>query len=947
MEQLTISGNTITSIENFTPALLQKENTYLEIIKCAPDPSEEELKIYLEEQWRKEDEKRAAWAAEEEAAKNENEWIIKILDKASAEAKTHNSALQKAKEVEKLKQQKEAGTLVEFFESVKRTNDNHHPVYLNTLLKRATESTVLKTKTEKFRTWLNDNPDLTKQQKSEEKVKTFTSVTFSGTFGGTGKASEIKQLSGLVVLDLDHITDTNQRTFEEIRKLLENDKYVFLLFVSPSGDGIKLVIKHDLTEASKWEKLCLSIEKYFKDKHCLKVDGSGKDISRQCFIPYTEKLYRNDKSAVWIYDNYLVNTNTTKDNYSDNVNTNTNINSDNLKTNDNSYPDSIKTNDDNNSTNTTTNDDHHSDDTNNEINDDLSLETNQTSITDELSTECLYMSEFIKEKRINFTESYPDWLSEGFSLCSLGETGREIFHNLSSVSKKYDKTECDNQYDKCLHNYNDTKTGINKFLITAKEAINKYVNKQISSEITLPRLEIYSKLPNILQIPLRKYDNAQKFMALLANIGNISGILSNIRFIHNGGNEYESNMYIWIIGKSGIGKNTINDARKNFSEIEKFIDNENYTAKQEYDKKKSDALTKIEPFNEHQPVQKALYIGADLNKPTLARELKRNNCRAIINATEAKTLVVSNKAISGNFSDILLACWEHEFYQKDLSDYSITLKETYLSMVLGSTNDTACDFFNDTNIENGMYSRFLAFKINVENAIKIIKANSLRENYIEENENNKKHFLNIWQDCLKLEKQVYLNLPYETDVEIFKKYEILQKEVKYIYKFCNPDAVIRIWIMHKRLVLLLSALYHYEKKFRINIDDLDYGLEVDPRALEIAEIIMKIYRESFIQLGFSIEKFKHKNMLPYQQKHLITKMKFEGHSEEYLSMLFDLPLKMIKNGENTDEIKSRCLEFLKDQNEIKLELKKKIVAKILGVSVRTIQIYCKKNNIEK
>jgi ElaB/YqjD/DUF883 family membrane-anchored ribosome-binding protein len=81
-------------------------------------------------------------------------------------------------------------------------------------------------------------------------------------------------------------------------------------------------------------------------------------------------------------------------------------------------------------------------------------------------------------------------------------------------------------------------------------------------------------------------------------------------------------------------------------------------------------------------------------------------------------------------------------------------------------------------------------------------------------------------------------------------------------------------------------------------------------------------------------------------------MKLEGYSEQYLSILFDLPVKMI-NGESSDEnkqeiqeIKSRCMDYLKEENDTLPEIRKKTVAKILGVDVRTIQRYCKKNSIK-
>jgi len=82
----------------------------------------------------------------------------------------------------------------------------------------------------------------TKQEKSQKKLFYFPAVTFGGTFNGTGKAEDISIMSGLIVLDFDHI-----KNLAEVRQKLENDSNTFLLFVSPSGDGLKVVVKHGLT----------------------------------------------------------------------------------------------------------------------------------------------------------------------------------------------------------------------------------------------------------------------------------------------------------------------------------------------------------------------------------------------------------------------------------------------------------------------------------------------------------------------------------------------------------------------------------------------------------------------------------------------------------------------------------------------------------------------------
>jgi hypothetical protein len=806
--------------------------------------------------------------------------------------------------------------MMEWFEGVKGIKRwKHVPRSFKVILSYGLHNSIVQRNNNQYDEWYSSNPEPLDKDSDEHKkwnntkqtlkAELFTAFTPACTSRkheslidkegntkhiGTGRIDDILELSGIAVVDFDDDMDlTGTRTPEEIRQGLKNDQFTYRLFDSPSG-GIKVFIRHNCTNINEWHYFMHELLEYYIHYHALRIDINGKDPSRMCYLPHIDpdELYENDSSKTFQFKGTFL---PDKD-YSrtENIDNNDGF----------SKPIAQSKNDAYNAI----------------------VDQKQAEITDELYDECQNMSMFLRDHNINITEGYGEWVEQGFSLCFFGNSGREIYHNISSVSTKYDIDKCNKQFDDLLTRYDNDRSGISKFLMVAKQEINKYVNKQIRNEVTLPSLEMYNKLPKTLLIPLRKYNNVTKFIGLLAGIGNVSGILPNLRVIHNNTNEYESNLFVWIGGKSGIGKNAINDARKNFSKITDKINEDNYNAKKEYEKKKAEANARSETFIEREPKTKTLYIGADLNKPTLARELKKNDCRAIISSTEADTLVISNKSTTGAFTDILRACFEHECYQKNLVDYNIVLEETYLSMILASTPDTIYDFFNGVNVENGMYSRFLAFLINTKNPIERIKTSPFRENYIAENDSNKINFLNIWQDCLnlkeypddKVNKKVYLNLTDDMDEALFTTYEKLQKEVMYIYKFCNPDAVIRIWIMHKRLILLLSALYHFEKSGRIIYDDLVNGLDVDPRALDIAETIMKIYRDSFVQIGFCTEKFKHKKMLPYLQNHLIRKMKLEGYSEQYLSILFDLPVKMI-NGESSDEnkqeiqeIKSWCLD---------------------------------------
>jgi hypothetical protein len=122
------------------------------------------------------------------------------------------------------------------------------------------------------------------------KAKNFDYVTFSGSFS-TRNDSKLISLSGLLTIDLDHLTN-----IEEIKVGLLNDSEIEteLLFTSPSGDGLKWIIPIYDDELSH-EQYFEAVGNYLKETYRVDIDASGKNISRACFLPHDPNIYINPK----------------------------------------------------------------------------------------------------------------------------------------------------------------------------------------------------------------------------------------------------------------------------------------------------------------------------------------------------------------------------------------------------------------------------------------------------------------------------------------------------------------------------------------------------------------------------------------------------------------------------------------------------------------------------
>jgi len=120
------------------------------------------------------------------------------------------------------------------------------------------------------------------------KASTFDYCTFSGTFQTRNDKALISH-SGLLCIDFDHL-----QSVDLLRKQLLQDEYfeTQLLFVSPSGDGLKWIISIDTRQTTHADYFA-AVANYILQTYGVAVDKSGRDISRACFLPHDPQAYIN------------------------------------------------------------------------------------------------------------------------------------------------------------------------------------------------------------------------------------------------------------------------------------------------------------------------------------------------------------------------------------------------------------------------------------------------------------------------------------------------------------------------------------------------------------------------------------------------------------------------------------------------------------------------------
>ena len=122
----------------------------------------------------------------------------------------------------------------------------------------------------------------------------FDWVTFSGEFEFS-QASGLIAHSNLFCIDIDNINNVN-----EVKEILIDKFKPSLLFISPSGKGIKVVYQIDLKQATHLEYF-KAFEIFFKSKFNLTIDDKCKNVNRACYLCTDKDAFYNDNDEVVNY----------------------------------------------------------------------------------------------------------------------------------------------------------------------------------------------------------------------------------------------------------------------------------------------------------------------------------------------------------------------------------------------------------------------------------------------------------------------------------------------------------------------------------------------------------------------------------------------------------------------------------------------------------------------
>lgn len=214
------------------------------------------------------------------------------------------------------------------------------------------------------------------------------------------KRADIVKFLPFIGFDVDHITEEKAK---ELMAEISMDKHTVMVERSVSGRGIHFLVFHDADEwlNGKWdgkdikpyEYVYNKVRDWVKETFEVEVDEKCKNPEHVFGICYDESFYFNEEAEPLHIDTSVYGSNPRQA---------------------------------------------------------FSTERNPLDLY-ETRREIEVVATMLLERGIDITDGYDKWRDLGFALASeLGEDGRQIFHDVSSLYPDYNATECDKQYSSCL-----------------------------------------------------------------------------------------------------------------------------------------------------------------------------------------------------------------------------------------------------------------------------------------------------------------------------------------------------------------------------------------------------------------------------------------------------------------------------------------------------------------
>jgi len=229
--------------------------------------------------------------------------------------------------------------------------------------------------------------------------------------------------------------------------------------------------------------------------------------------------------------------------------------------------------------------------------------------------------------------------------------------------------------------------------------------------------EIYTDLPGLLQNVVAKSNSPEdRDLLLLGSLVTISACLPNVFGVY-AEREVFPNLFLFVTAQASAGKGILTLCRKLVEPIHKALREQNRAEFQAYQRDLTEyAAAKGDKLNMEKPQEpplKMLVIPANNSATGLFQILNDNNGKGLIFETEGDTLAQTFKSEYGNYSDGFRKAFHHETitYNRRKDREFVEIDKPRLSALLSGTPRQVSALI--PNAENGLFSRFIFYFMNI------------------------------------------------------------------------------------------------------------------------------------------------------------------------------------------------------------------------------------------
>lgn len=502
-----------------------------------------------------------------------------------------------------------------------------------------------------------------KEKQNQVKSNELKYVTFGGTFS-VRKDSGLLEDSGLICIDIDEIE--NPALLKKL--IIEKCAFLLLAFISPRGNGLKLIFARDL--AFSFKENYQAFSKYLVEHFEISresIDQSCASISKACFLCHDPEVYLNPifnhpiegKEIPFLH---------------------------------------IETPEET------------------EREDEHKVEVNTFELTQFLFKPVTLNFEkrnsienFIALCRLciksngDFVEgNRHNWVLKLAALCnSFGMDKGTAIRHFKQVFKNHPAIISSK------HPFDETGDLIRPFNDMYEKYQDDFEKWNDENEaLCTPSLpdEIFDDLPHFLKKLTDLFHDKRErdvfFLGLLTLASTCFPIVQGVY----ASKRVRANLFTFISAPAASGKGSLSWVHKMGDVIHETFLNEYKQELAEYE-----SLDEEQRREQKKPELKRLFLAADNTSASIISNLGTNQCFGIIFDNEADTLTKANKSEHGNFSNLLRKGFHHEaiHYERKTNNQNIFIKEPAFSILISGTPGQIDGMIDD--VENGLTSRFIFY----------------------------------------------------------------------------------------------------------------------------------------------------------------------------------------------------------------------------------------------